>query len=669
MKLNLRSFQSRHSMLLISLLSLVIIVLSSLVMSQFRATVDDIRVASSQAMEESLLAQLRNRGISITNLLAENLVNPVFSFDMQAIEELLRGALEEEDIDYVFVLDSEGRVLHDGDPLIPSFGVVQEGEIAQAAALEGELLIQQSGNLLDISADINSGRNFLGRVRVGLSTSMIDIDIGEMATQLSDISSAGIDQTSIFVQAMSIALVIIGLVVSILVSRQFLKPVRNLTQGAQEIAENNLSFRADEDGNDELALLAKSFNHMAGQVQETRESLEQRSEDLENEIKEKQLLNARLLEAEKLDAIGRLAGGVAHDFNNQLMVIGGNADQLARESKDEKTQEHVGMIQTSVRSAAELTKQLLAFARKGAFRKSEIDVHEVVTDVVSMLSRSVDKRINISTRLMASHSKVMGDATQLQNALLNLGINARDAIEGNGEITFESIAVKVDHTMDETASDLAEGVYLRLAVTDTGKGIDDATLDHIFDPFFTTKEVGKGTGLGLPAVYGTVHRHDGHIRVERGNGKTSFVLFLPLMDEPAEQTTSPSVVETPDGNRTLLLVDDEDLVRTTIGLLLESLNYSFIPASNGIEALAILNKQSEAVDAVILDMMMPNMGGAETFREIRKIDKTIPIIIASGYAVEQDNEELQALGPLARLQKPISMEQLSNALYQMEKVL
>lgn len=658
---SLRSFQTRHSLLLISLMSAVILVLSVLLYSQFTLTSNSIREASAQTMEESLLTQLAQHGESMTEVLAENLVNPVYAFDMKAIEDLLAGALAQEDVSYVYVLDRDGNVLHDGEDIIPKFGTRLTDPLADEAAFSSGLLILQTDEGLDISADIETGDSLLGRVRLGMSADSVRQDISAMTMQMSEISDAGINRTTGFMIALALFLVLAAVFLSFFVSRRFLNPIQQLKIGAEEITRGNLAVRVDPKGDDEFAHLATAFNHMAEQVQEVRDRLQERTHALEQEIQGRKVLDERLREAERMDAIGRLAGGVAHDFNNQLMVIGGTADSLAMGELSAEALEQVNMIQASVGSASELTKQLLAFARKGALKNIIVDVNELIDEVASMLSRSVKKQVRISTSLSTDCTTVRGDPSQLQNCLLNLGINANDAMVDGGVMHFSTEVTNVGRA-EALVEECNAGEYLKLSVRDDGKGIDDNILSHIFDPFFTTKEMGKGTGLGLSAVWGTVKGHGGFIRVERKQDNTFFNLFLPLIRERKLKSQAVSDEVITGDNKTILVIDDEAMVRKTLGYLLENLDYNVLFASSGQDGIAQLESHGTVVDKIILDLMMPGMSGTETFKKLRELDSHIPIIVASGYAVDEESAELRELDPAAILQKPISVQALSTAL-------
>jgi signal transduction histidine kinase len=252
---------------------------------------------------------------------------------------------------------------------------------------------------------------------------------------------------------------------------------------------------------------------------------------------------SRRKQAEKMQALGQLAGGIAHDFNNHLSAIMGFAEILAEQVEEDSLRSYAEMIALAATRSADLTRQLLAFARKGKYMAEPVDVHSIIAEVVTFLGRSIDKRITIRQNLSADPSSILGDASQIQNALLNLAINSRDAMPGGGELTFSTSSESLDETRCKGLSlDIIPGRYIKISITDTGKGIDQKNLQHLFEPFFTTKDVGEGTGMGLAAVYGTVRNHKGGISVfsRPGQGST-FDIYLPVTDETDNTITAPAL--------------------------------------------------------------------------------------------------------------------------------
>ena len=392
------------------------------------------------------------------------------------------------------------------------------------------------------------------------------------------------------------------------------------------------------------------------------------------DIGERRAIEKTLMEGEKLRVVGQLARGVAHDFNNQLTGILGSAalleGQLLAPSSSSSpasstARGHLDVIERSARRSAELVSQLLAFARTGTQRTDAVDCSRLLDEVEQLLRRSIDKRIAIRVRKASEPVNTFGDATLLQNALLNLALNARDAMPSGGELVLSSRQVMIDEDGRRgLPGDLPSGRYASLVVSDTGTGIDEETLAHIFEPFFTTKETGNG--MGLAAVYGTVRSHGGATRVDSELGRgTRFELLLPLADpvEVVERARSPlGPVERRTASLSglrILVGDDERLVRETTVLLLERFGCVVEAVPSGDDALRVYRDGARRYDLILLDHDMPGLSGTDTAERLRQLDADIPILIVSGYG----DEVVPARGDVIQglLSKPFSEEQLAQA--------
>ncbi len=381
---------------------------------------------------------------------------------------------------------------------------------------------------------------------------------------------------------------------------------------------------------------------------------------------EKRQLESRLFQSEKLQAIGQLAGGIAHDFNNQLTGIIGFADLLRYELCDDQRLGHyVENILTASRHSAYLTNQLLAFARKGKYLSVKVDIHRTIMEVISLLQRSIDKKISLQQIFKANPSYTSGDPTQLQNALLNLAINARDAMPQGGVLTFETKIVESDDMFSSVKGDkLIPGKYIEVSVTDTGTGMTEETQKRIFEPFFTTKEFGKGTGMGLAAVYGTVKNHKGVIDVFSKIGEgTTFKVCLPLASTECRVIKDQNT-EAVNFNKKLrlLLVDDEDIVCAIGKEMLEMSGHLVCVCRNGREAVDFYKNNWKEIELVILDMVMPLLNGAETFRLLRDINPEAKILLSSGYSITGEAQKLLDQGANGFIQKPFTSKELAKSI-------
>jgi CheY-like chemotaxis protein/two-component sensor histidine kinase len=336
-----------------------------------------------------------------------------------------------------------------------------------------------------------------------------------------------------------------------------------------------------------------------------------------------------------MEAVGQLAGGVAHDFNNLALVISGHAELLLDELDDQRLRESVREIRRAADQARELTRQLLAFSRRQVLHPVEIDVSQVVGELVPMLRRLIGDDVELSTQLPPGLGTVRADPAQLRQVVMNLAVNARHAMPKGGRLSIETTARSLDEQLTEARLELAPGDYVVLAVSDTGSGMDDATRERIFEPFFTTKQPGEGTGLGLSTVYGIVKQSGGSIWVysEQGRG-TTFKVYLPLSS--AAQAAMPAGGE-PDATAatataTVLLVEDHEQVRTLVHLLLEKQGFTVLAASNGGEALAVAAAHDGPIDLVLTDLVMPGMDGKELVECLRELVPGIRALFTSGYA-------------------------------------
>ncbi|MCK5297085.1 MAG: PAS domain S-box protein, partial [Alphaproteobacteria bacterium] len=332
------------------------------------------------------------------------------------------------------------------------------------------------------------------------------------------------------------------------------------------------------------------------------------------DVTEQAQLIEQLHQSKKMQAIGQLAGGIAHDFNNMLGGIIGAAELLEIGlPKEDQKKNHVfiHLILETAQRAAELTEKLLAFSRKGTRIVVPLDLHAVIQDAVAILERSIDKRIDIKLNMNAITSTILGDKSQLQNAILNLGVNARDAMIEGGEITIETnnISLNNEYCRSKT-SDLKSGYYVQLTIQDTGVGIPPDIQNKVFEPFFTTKKTGKGTGLGLSAVYGTIRDHQGDITVYSEIDKgTIFHIYLPISNETVKFEEKPTKEKLLTGCGLILVIDDEKMIRTTSSNILKKLGYDVIVAENGEHGVELYKKNSDRIKLVVLDMVMPKMNG------------------------------------------------------------
>jgi two-component system cell cycle sensor histidine kinase/response regulator CckA len=355
------------------------------------------------------------------------------------------------------------------------------------------------------------------------------------------------------------------------------------------------------------------------------------------EITQRKQLEEQFRQAHKMEAVGRLAGGVAHDFNNVLTIIRAQTEFLLADlPPDDRRRADVMEIQSAADRAAAFTRQLLAFSRRQLLQPEVLNLNAVITGMEVMVRRLVGEDVVVLTKLHSELPRVWADPGQLQQVLMNLAVNSRDAMPNGGSLLIETAVVELDEHYPKQHPSAKAGVHVVLAVTDTGCGMDQVTRSRIFEPFFTTKEPGKGTGLGLSTVYGIVKQSGGHIWVysEVGRG-TTFKLYLPPHDG-AERLRAPEPTTQPvlGSGATILLVEDEPSVRSTVRRLLERHGYQVLEAANGHDALTLVAARGSEIRLVVSDMVMPGMGGMELASRLRSLSPEIPVLLMTGYTEE-----------------------------------
>lgn len=379
------------------------------------------------------------------------------------------------------------------------------------------------------------------------------------------------------------------------------------------------------------------------------------------DITDTKQLEAQLLQAHKMEAVGTLAGGIAHDFNNLLQAIQGYAELLLMRNPEEApANRELREIERAAKRGGELTRQLLTFSRKVESNLQPVDLNRAVEDVILLLERTIPRMISIKMHLAPDLDFINADAPQIEQLLMNIAINARDAMPDGGALTIETKNIAVDSEYCRRCSEMTPGEYVLLTISDTGHGMDESILEHIFDPFFTTKEVGKGTGLGLAIVYGIVKSHNGHIlcasKPEEG---ATFEFYFPVAARPALSADAVEAEEESNAGRgAVLLVDDDEAIRFFGEQILEMAGYSAICVDNGERALEVYQEQMDEIDLIILDLIMPGLGGVQCMQQLLEINPRARILIATGHVEEGGARGLIEKGARAFIGKPYKIPQM-----------
>jgi signal transduction histidine kinase/ActR/RegA family two-component response regulator len=447
--------------------------------------------------------------------------------------------------------------------------------------------------------------------------------------------------------ALGLLSVLAGSALVFLISDTFTRPLANLVGGVRALEKGDFSYALESSGGDEVAEVTAAFDRMRTSLQESQ--------------REHRQLEERLRQAHKMEAVGRLAGGVAHDFNNLLTIIRGHSDLLLdRQGIEASQRRSLEQIQKAGNRAVGMTRQLLAFSRMQVLEPRVLDLNEVVAEMGKMLPRLIGEHIEYVFLPEAGLSPVKADPGQVEQVIMNLVVNARDAMPDGGKITVRTQNAVLDEAEARKHAPMSPGAYVLLSVADTGHGMDAETRAHIFEPFFTTKEVGKGTGLGLATVYGVVKQSGGFIYVESARGKgATFEIYLPQARQPAEKLeaqSKPTAVV--GGSETILVVEDEAAVRELTCEFLRVSGYSVLEAQNGMEALEVFSRLSGPIHLVLSDMVMPKMGGAELASRLGKLHPETKVVLMSGYSDYSSGPRGQISPQTLILQKPFSRPSL-----------
>ncbi len=486
----------------------------------------------------------------------------------------------------------------------------------------------------------SADKRILGRIEYGYSLQSVDAYIRRQGYTMAAFGF-------VFIAVLSMPLYLI-------VDRFVLKPMSLLTEGMQKVTAGDLSHVIELDTKDELGMLASSYNSMTKQLQERNIAA----------AKELDEYRSSLLHAQKMEAIGTLSAGIAHDFNNILTGIIGYSELVREESDQPRIREYVGRVLELTDKASEFTKQILLIGRRVPPTRRPLDLNGLINDSMKMLRRMVEESIEIKVFQHSNLRKVDADQAQITQVLMNLVVNARDAMPKGGTIEIKTGEISIDEVYGKLHAYPKPGNYVFVAVSDTGSGIPQEIRDKIFEPFFTTKAKGKGTGLGLAVTYSIVKGHGGWIDLSTEVGKgTEFKVYLPTFSVLGNAGDVEAVSEKeplPGGTESVLLVDDDVVIRDLGKSLLEGLGYKVFVASDGDEAVRIYKEQVGEIALVVMDRVMPKVDGVESFNRLKKISPGVKVIISSGYAADEA-KKLRESGVMGFLDKPYRMAEMAKA--------
>ena len=453
------------------------------------------------------------------------------------------------------------------------------------------------------------------------------------------------------IAGIAVAVLILGFIAVWLLVRRITIPLRDLTETSEAFSRGDYAARVVVPRHDELGRLAEAFNHMAERVQDTHARLEAKVEELRT-------TQEQFAQAQRMEAVGRLAGGIAHDFNNLLTVILGEAE-LALVGTSPDYPDALRQIKKAGDKAADLTRQLLTFSRRQLVEPTVFNLNELVQDLNKMIARLIGEDIALVTRVDAPHALVRADRGQVEQVIMNLAVNARDAMPKGGRLVIETQTVDLDQDFAGTRPELQAGEYVLLSVTDTGSGMTEEVKGHIFEPFFTTKDRSRGTGLGLATSYGIAKQAGGHLAAytELGVG-TTMRFYVPCAGPSARP--APAVSHGSDrGEETILLVEDDPGVRKVATRILVGRGYQVLQAESGEEAIPVLEQHTGVVHLLLSDVVLPGISGRELAGRVRAMRSGIKVLFASGYTDDVILQHLLNTGDEVVLQKPFREAELA----------
>jgi signal transduction histidine kinase/ActR/RegA family two-component response regulator len=475
-----------------------------------------------------------------------------------------------------------------------------------------------------------------------------------------DEATASLKKLNHLLVGLGLTAVLGGGILVFVISDRSTRPLAYLVEGVRALEQGDFTYSLKSHGGDEVAQVTRAFEDMRSTLQRNEAQRQQHEIQRQQLEGQRQQLEGQLRQAQKMDAMGRLAGGVAHDFNNLLTVIKGNSCLLVeRMQSDDRLLGCTRQIESAADRAASLTRQLLAFCRMQVLQPKILDLNMLVSEMCKLLRRLIREDIAFNFHAGESLGRVKADPGQIEQVIMNLAVNAGDAMPAGGSLTIETRNITVDEQFACARPPILPGQYVLLAVTDTGQGMNAETKARIFEPFFTTKEQGKGTGLGLATVYGIVKQSGGCVWVESEPEKGArFEVYLPRVDEAAESAAGEEIAATPARQRkTVLIVEDEEAVRELASEFIHSAGYTVLTAKDGTDALTLAEQSDEPIHLLLTDVVMPNMRGPELAKRLKGLRNTIRIVYMSGYLeYNRGNEDFLEEGFF--LQKPFSRDTL-----------
>lgn len=648
---------------------MVAVLLSAAATTTYRKSLHSIISAANRDTSSVLVDSVVTRGETISNILSEELINPLYYYDLDSIYHLLRSTKKEQNITEIVIINNECRIVHDGTEEIPTFNhTIAEQEHCLQQRGDNRQKTVVHNNHITTSKVLLFGGKPLGTLLIKLSLDETNTNIEGIQQQLIQRGEDGLTSYIYTILGCTILLLLFSLIVAAYLAKRLVKPIDTLKYHAARIGKGDYSEPICTQQKDELSELVQDLENMRLALKSSTVSID----ELQREIKERheaelkqQAAEHKLRQAQKMEGIGQLAAGVAHDLNNilsglvslpQLLLMQLPAHSPLRPSLE--------TIRKSGDHAAQIVQDMLTLSKGGVAAEEVVNLSEILREFVQspecLRLRDTHPGIVIDTKIDDQIFNIKGSHVHLLKLVMNLVNNGADAIHGKGSITIILKNFYTDHPPKHNDR-LPPGEYVYLAISDTGSGISPDDLKRVFEPFYSKKKMGrKGTGLGMVIVQNTVKDHDGYIFIESepGSGTTVNLYFPITREEPNIRVKAVDKKHIIGNGETILVVDDTETQRDIARMVLEDLNYSVCTASSGEQAIEFLKRQE--VDLILLDMMMPGISGLETTKQILEINPKLQILLASGYSESGMVRESLKLGARQFIQKPYTIEDLGS---------
>ncbi len=702
------NIQRKYTIFIVSLILFITVVVCAISYQQFNRMSASFAKSSSKLMNQALSQEMERRGILISRLLAENLINPLYNYDQNSIHDLVAGFKSNNNVIGIYVYDAGGRLIHDGTKSVDQYGSYATGdrEQIQKVLSNHRSVVQTRDGIIEIYHPVLLDQTLLGGIKVVLSPAEMQAHIDELQNRLSSIDLSERRESFQRLLLVLSILLLVGILLAYTLALRISIPITNMAKYAARVGEGNYENRLEYKAKDEIGELIEAFNtmqlnltHSTVSIQQLETKVESRTrelyelnrdlkmhkeqlelkvtertaelleanERLVKEIEERRGIQEELIRAKKMEAIGMLAGAVAHDLNNILTGMVGIPDLILMNlPKDDPLIKDLLLIKKSGQRAAAVVQDLLNLARKNVVQNSALEMGSIVREYLNSPENLEIQRnypgITIQTDIPPQKYRIMGSPLHLTKALMNLISNAAESMTTEGVIRVSLRNQCIERS--EGKHDLAaKEDYVTLQVKDEGEGIPADKIERIFEPFYTTKAMGRsGSGLGLTVVWETVKDHNGYIDVQSTVGKgTAFTLYFPATKaEPLKKREEVSTENYRGNGEAILIVDDLESQRNLLRTIMRKLGYTAQTLPSGEDAIEYMKANS--VDLVILDMMMaPGMNGLVTYQEIIKFKPGQKAIMVSGYSDAVQAEQLQDLGVETYIQKPYTVKQIGSA--------